>query len=163
MAIVYYCNYHYTVSRLCNIGYVSFILWFIKDFKTSRKCGWKMIISLGATKRTCDFDSIFLCTGLTFPIGNIWQLFSFVICRERVMIIHGKTENRAVSNNNRPFRALNKKCFVLKSSSLRALLTHCQSKGSLARWKCHIIFKAVFVSYPTVNIEHWQIHQIKVN
>ena len=33
LAIVYGCNYHYTVSRLCNIGYVSFILWFIEDFK----------------------------------------------------------------------------------------------------------------------------------
>ena len=31
--IVYYCNYHYTISGLCNIGYASFILWFIKDFK----------------------------------------------------------------------------------------------------------------------------------
>ena len=35
--MVYYCNYHYSVSRLCNLGYVSFILWFIKDFITLHK------------------------------------------------------------------------------------------------------------------------------
>ena len=29
LAIVYYCKYRYTVSRLCNIGYISFVLWFI--------------------------------------------------------------------------------------------------------------------------------------